>query len=236
MTKKETAEQKLLKIIEAQGGAASAAPASSPASPEANVAQQVADSVKSSGLPSLPPFIQSLGNIFKLGASSKNLAVHFGMREVNYLLLLAVMMVGTVLALNVFSGMRLLKKRVSFSAARGGVNALGNFIPPVIEISQYLDNFRRRNIFKPFEKLEVKESALTPEASTGLSAKTKDLKLVGVSWLDSAESASVMIEETTSGNTYFLTTGEKIRDVTIKTIYADSVILSYQGEEIALHL
>ena len=52
--------------------------------------------------------------------------------------------------------------------------------------------------------------------------QTKDLKLVGISWLDSAESASAMIENTQSGVTYFLKSGEQINSVTVKQIFADS--------------
>ena len=45
-----------------------------------------------------------------------------------------------------------------------------------------------------------------------------------------------MVENQISGVTYFLGQGERINDVMIESIYADSIVVSYQGEEIEMKL
>ena len=57
-----------------------------------------------------------------------------------------------------------------------------------------------------------------------------------MAWLDLPESASIMIEDSQTKTTYFLKTGEKLEDVTIKTIYTDRVVFSYENEETTIKL
>jgi hypothetical protein len=45
-----------------------------------------------------------------------------------------------------------------------------------------------------------------------------------------------MLEDTETGRTYFLRSGDKIQDFTVKTIYADRAILVFENEEISIKL
>lgn len=236
MEKKETAEQKLLKIIESSSGAqAPAAPA-----PGANVAEQIASSVKSTGMPniSLTSLLAPLANLFGGKLPSAALPISFGINEFNKILLAGVTLAAILFFVNLSGEIRLLKKKVDFSAEAKVKTAETNenFLPQVKQISDYLSNIQRRNIFIPFEKKVV---VLTPEAAVemqAISVVTKNLKLVGISWIDSADSAQALIEDTQNGTTYFLRAGEKINDVTVKAIFADRIIFSYQGEELVVKL
>ena len=61
-------------------------------------------------------------------------------------------------------------------------------------------------------------------------------KIVGIAWLDVPESATVMLEDTTTRMTRFLKEGDKIEDVIVKTIYTDRVVVGYANEEIVIKL
>ena len=100
------------------------------------------------------------------------------------------------------------------------------------EVNFYLNSFSNRNIFKPYD-ISLGKSA---SAHPNLAKRLSKYKLVGVAWLDLPESAAVMIEDTELKTTYFLKSGEKLEDVTIKTIYTDRVVLSYENEETIIKL
>ena len=112
-----------------------------------------------------------------------------------------------------------------------------NLLPQIKEMTEYVSVVTRRNIFQPFEKKEEEEkAAATPLDIQHIVEKTKDLRLVGVSWLSTPDSASALIENTNSGITYFLRAGDQINKVTVKEIFADSVILTFEGEDLKLSL
>ena len=151
MTKKETAEQKLLKIIEAQGSASKESPSPAPAQiiPQPTVAQEVASSVKSSGLPpvSIPPLVSSLLNLFKGGFSVKNSALSIGLKEINNFFVAVIVLIVVLMALTVFSGVALLKHKMNFKISASALKMSENFVPAMADIAQYLENIKRRNIF-----------------------------------------------------------------------------------------
>lgn len=230
--KKETAEQKLLKIIENPRD--SAPPASNA---DQDTAEKVAAAVKGPAISSLalPPFLNPILDLFK-GKIPAGFSL--GLKEINIFLGVGSAIVMIFFIGNVLSGIELLKNKDSFTVTFEAKNGkeIVTFAPTLKQISEYLDNINKRNIFQPFEKKAVEKATALPAEANNIAAMAKDLKLVGISWLDSPASASAMIEDTQTGITYFLKPGETIKEMTIKTIYADRVILSYQGEEAIIKL
>ncbi len=235
MEKKETAEQKLLKIIENTSGAGAA---QSKESPTPKAIEEVAKSVKSIGLGvSLPPFLSPLLEIFKGKSSSAGPSVMaFGLREINTILLISVFVMIALLSFNLTSGVKTLKLKEDFALDNAAVKGIASSLAMPKQAAEYLINIRKRNIFQPFEKKEGEAEIMETTGARRIGALTKNLKLVGISWLDSPDTASAMIEDTQSGITHFLRVGDKINEVTVKTIYADRVILTYEDEEVAVRL
>ncbi len=235
MEKKETAEQKLLKIIENTSGAGAAQGKESP-TPKA--VEDVAKSIKSIGLGvSLPPFLSPLLEIFKGKSSSVGPSVMaFGLREVNKILLISVFVMIALLSFNLTSGMKTLKLKEDFALDNAAAKGIASSLAMPRQAAEYLINIRKRNIFQPFEKKESEAEIVETTGARRIGALTKNLKLVGISWLESPDTASAMIEDTQSGITHFLRVGDKINEVTVKTIYADRVILTYEDEEVAVRL
>lgn len=231
---KETAEQKLLKIIESTD--AQSKGAASGASSADSAAQAVANSVKGTGMSfSIPPVFGSLFSFFKKDGSQPALA--FGLKEFNQAVILVVLLVFVLFVMDLSRGLRSSSRNLNFSMPQQTVNLAENIIPQPAQIEEYLEIVSRRNIFQPFEKKEEDAVVvLAPKETRRVVERTKDLKLVGVSWLDTADSASALIENTQSGMTYFLRTGDKVNEVIVKQIFADSIIVSYEGEEIKLNL
>ncbi len=248
--KKETAEQKLLKLIENSKGQKDAPPAAQSSAPSDSVtpvappvaseqvAMKVAQSVRSPALPgiALPVFLQNLGGVFKKGGAPGAM-VGLGLRQVNSLLTLTTVAVMFFFTGKLFLGWSQMNQQISF-LLDGKVTRTGEreqLIPLTKDVAYYLDLVQTRNIFKPYEKKQGKETKFTGDNRV-VASKTEHLKLRGISWLDSAETASAIIEDADSGMTYFLKQGDQVKDVTVKTIYADQVIMSYEGEEIAIKL
>lgn len=192
---KETAEQKLLKILETSGtGGAST----------------------------------------KTSAAQSGAKVRFSVKMLNGLLFVGVLVCLAVLGLEIQSGNQLLSKQVDFEVSPVGARAGEISEHKAKDISYYTQKISARNIFKPYEKEQLDKVAVG--AKPNLAKKMSKYKMVGVAWLDLPESASVMVEDTTNGLTYFLREGEKLDDVTIKTIYTDRAVFGYENEEMTIKL
>jgi hypothetical protein len=117
------------------------------------------------------------------------------------------------------------------STARSSGSA-GVIFPVVQRLSYYLANVKQRDIFQPYE---------TPRQAGGQSPESRHLaktieayRLVGVAWFETVDTASVMIEDKKTNVTYFLKKGEKLGNINVKTIYADSALLGLENEEIII--
>ncbi len=246
--RKETAEQKLLKLIESSDKPKSSAPPLPPETqtpPQAvtqqqEVARQVSDSVKNVGIPffNLTLWLNFLETQLKAVMAWALPHMSFGIKEINRFLGAAIIILSLFWVMEVIVGVQSLQSEYDVSAdakiKRKNMQEVAP-IPPAKDISLYLDTIQARNIFLPYEKKDNEYVAYSP-GTRKIANKTEKFRLVGISWLDTPESASVMIEDTETELTYFLKQGDKIKDVTIKTIYADRVILIFEGEELAMKL
>ncbi len=198
---KETAEQKLLKILETSGKGSSSS--------------------------------SNQGGTVTRGASSGG-KFRFSVQMLNGLLVLGILVCLAVLGMEIQSGNQLLSKQVDFDLSSMGTRSTEVSEPKAKDIAYYAQKIGVRNIFKPFEKEQLDK--VNVAAKPDLTKKLSKFKLVGVAWLDLPESVSVMVEDTTNGMTYFLREGEKLDDVTIKTIYTDRAVFGYENEEITIKL
>ncbi len=198
--KTETAEQKLLKMIEASSGGG----------------ETVSQSQKE---------FQSQERILSI------------VKIANKILIVCVLGALLFLGNEIKVGVEVLGKKIQISGAK--VSGLSSFdsaglVPVIQRISYYLSNINQRNIFSPYEDIQTVSVVEVSESNRAIVGRTKNLRLVGISWFDTVESASVMVEDVKKKETLFLRKGEKIGDITVKTIYANSVELGYKDEEIIL--
>ena len=204
MAKKETAEEKLLKIIEATKKAKAAPSSVTPAAPMA------------------------------LAKPSAHLSI--SVQQINAVLMVGVLASLLFLGYEVKNGLALLGESVSISVdTKIPKDSLNLLIPQLKGISYYLDKATARNLFKPYEAPEASATSAT-STRVALEKKMAKYKLVGIAWLDVPESATVMLEDAATHMTHFLKEGDKIEDVTVKTIYTDRVVFSYANEEIITKL
>lgn len=198
LKKKESAEQKLLKMMEASSGEGSGA---SKAKQKVDKKQDLLTAIKT----------------------------------FNKFLILAILGIAVLVGLEVKAGMDLLGKDINITATSGsnsGASQSG-LLPMAQKLPYYLAGAGRRNIFEPYEPgAMLAESRQSDQMN--ITRKTQSLKLVGISWLDRVDTASAMIEDTDKQVTYFLQKGEEIGNIKVKTIYADSVELGYENEEMIL--
>lgn len=208
MAQKETAEQKLLKIIEASKKAKAVAQAA------AQGEIYVDTSVKKTG---------------------RKLSIN--VQQVNIFLVVCMVASFLFLGHEINNGMSLLRQTVELSAdgtqAKDAVNA---FVPQLKSVAYYLDKSAFRNIFMPYQKEVVAPAEPTVTNKVTLEKKMAKFKIVGIAWLDVPESATVMLEDTSTRMTYFLKEGNKVEDIMVKTIYTDRVVFSHANEEITIKL
>ncbi len=164
--------------------------------------------------------------------TKKKISFSIGMQTINQLLFLGIVVCIVALVLQIRAGSMLLGQRVDLIDDQKASTIADIALPSAKNISSYLDQINARNIFKPYDA-QVKENAVVDNS---LAHQLSKYKLVGVAWLDLPETASIMIEDTTNKQTYFLKQGEQIEGVTVKTIYTDRAIFGDENEETTIKL
>lgn len=99
-------------------------------------------------------------------------------------------------------------------------------LPQSVPVEEYVASITGRNLFQP-SSAEVVEPASAPAAVTPLGV-LDNLQLVGIAWGVYPEA---MIRDKKGGRTHFLKQGEKLREVLVKEILKDRVIVEYEGQD-----
>lgn len=194
---KETAEQQLLKIMEAASGG---------------------------GVSSEQKKIKKEQNLLSI------------VRTVNKFLYVGVVTMAILFVYEILSGMSLMGARLDFTAPMSVPYKSANIVIAQ-KLSYYIAKVDQRNIFKPANESTKKSLVTNLGDDRQIARETAGLRLVGISWLDTVDSASVMLEDVEKSITYVLQRGEKITEtnISITTIYADSVKVGNDDEEIIIH-
>lgn len=195
---KETAEQKLLKIIEAS---------KKTSTQEAKVSV----STKSSS------------------------RLSFTIRHLNGLLVVALVAAVFYFIVELNNGFALISDEASISPEGTNKTVVSLKLPQQKNISVYLNQMSMRDLFKPYEAKDTTTSPMSSDKAV-LEKKMSEYRLVGIAWLDVPETVTVMIENKANKTTRFLKEGDKIDDVTVKTIFTNKVVFSYANEEIVIKL
>lgn len=106
-------------------------------------------------------------------------------------------------------------------------------IEPLKKLNSYIEEIRRRDIFRPAPK-EVQEET-KPAVSDTLKKTAESLKLQGISWGPSPK-AMILWQNDKESNMYFLMKGQEIgaTGVRVKEIQRDKVVIGTDEEEMEL--
>jgi hypothetical protein len=156
----------------------------------------------------------------------------FSIAALNALLFLGILGCIVALCLEMRSGFSLLHQEVQFpSESKTDVSLSDIALPSAQSADYYLQKINQHNIFKPYVPKVAQKAA-----AQGLVQLMSKYKLVGISWLDLPETASIMIENTQKHETLFLKQGEQLEGVTVKAIYTDRAVFSHENEETTIKL
>jgi len=110
---------------------------------------------------------------------------------------------------------------------------------PDRDLTYFQEIVQRRNPFMPIGLEPFLEEAgdalptIPAPYSDAMDEAISELRLVGVSM--GREGPLAMIEDVTTGRTYFLKKGQEFKNVKIQSISSEKVTVTYQGEEGALY-
>jgi len=244
---KETAEQKLLKLIEstdAQSGSDSGAsqqPSAPAAAAEskssgASAAQAALQSVRAGGMPAVS--IPSVGNFlsyFKQIELFSKSPAEYSLKDINKILVICIVVTGLFFFNSIVAGLKSAQQDMDFSRAQDVPGVAETALPTFQKVGDYVQVISQRNIFQPYEKKVVAKTE-GPVENQQIRGKFEALRLVGISWLDSPDTATVMVEDQKTSITHFLREGESLQGVSVERIYADRVKFRMGEETVSVGL
>jgi type II secretory pathway component PulC len=206
-----TPEERLLKIIETP-----------------NVTKRDANAFKTKIFPEVAKTSRKIFSIikgFRLNKIHKSSLKHFRLRTLNFGVAFVCASFTVYSVIDFIKSTTSLDKRIKNIEAP---SAESKIIQPQklnIDVGQLAESAKTRNVFSFLPpRMETSTSSANPAAATAI-------KLVGILW---SANPQVMIEDTAEQKTYFLSTGENLKNITVKKIFKDKVILNRDGQEFEL--
>jgi len=99
-------------------------------------------------------------------------------------------------------------------------------------LNEYVGALTDRNPFTGKGRPIITETTYKePSARDKLEEMIEGLVLVGI---NRGANPDAVIEDSGAKQTYFVSEGDKVRDLTVKSISADSIVFEYEGEEIQI--
>lgn len=123
-----------------------------------------------------------------------------------------------------------------FKAAKHGTAATGQ-IEPVLEDklkteAHYVEALQNPNPFTGVaEEVKVTEEVRGPSAGDKLAEMSKGLVVVGI---NRGATPDAIIENSKEKRTFFVKVGDKVNEMTVKEIKHDTVVLSYEGQDVEI--
>ncbi|MCK4859748.1 MAG: hypothetical protein KAS87_04215 [Candidatus Omnitrophica bacterium] len=96
-------------------------------------------------------------------------------------------------------------------------------------LSFYLKEIKKRDIFTSLKVVQKKQKAELQEKKEEITNLVKSFSLVGIFYQEGV--AQAMIKDKDINKTYFIKEKDKLKQLEVKTISADKVILEHGGEE-----
>ncbi len=161
-----------------------------------------------------------------------------GWRRID-LRLVNMFLVALIVVLAVFLGGEVIAtaSRLSAMSAKGYslaglIQPAGGFkeIAAMRGLSYYSEKVVSRNIFKRGGKIDEEKKADQSPSAKALEL-VQALRLVGISWSDSPDA---MVENTKSGQTFFIKKGQSVGELQVEDIQKDRLILRYNRELVEL--
>lgn len=158
------------------------------------------------------------------------------LKSLSSFLWLALACFGIYFAMNYLSHRNAPFQSRVFQAARQITGGASGTMAPALEEnlkpeSHYVDALQNPNPFTgTAEELKVVEEVdRGPSASEKLADMAKGLVVVGI---NRGANPDAIIENTQEKRTFFVKAGDKVNEMTVKEIKHDTVVLSYEGQDI----
>ena len=219
VSKKDTAEEQLLKLIEGS-------PASTPSPPSVSPLERLRDRWRA--------FAAQMGRRFSLRRRPRADPFITNLRWGGRLLWVVLVGLTCVLVIDLVSPRGSYRASKDLSSSTDSLGRASSAKPEdyLKPLSVYIGSTGSRNPFGTAGGTQpVVETPVSKQAQNKLENMAQGLVIVGI---DKSGNPRALIEDTNQHRTYFVKVGEELNGMMVKRISDSGVVLSYEGKEIDL--